>query len=66
MLRRYLLRRSLRKQWASACLNVLVAAKAVESSYDPQLIYAHDPVYLADLRDAVKQLRAIDAQLAAL
>ncbi len=39
---------------------VVIAAKCVESSYDSRLDFEHDPDDLADLREAVKRLRALE------
>lgn len=53
-MRRLLARRRARRA-------VVLAAKCVESSYEPGLAYEHDPDDLNDLRSAVDALRELES-----
>ena len=56
------MRRWLNRRRARA--NVVLAAKSVESSYEPGLTHEHDPDDLADLREAVSHLRRLERSAA--
>jgi CHAD domain-containing protein len=43
-----------------AVRDVVLAARLVESSWQPHCAEQYDPDDLADLRDAVRRLRALD------